>query len=194
MCSTIENRRDRWVHFHILYYKVTLVLHVAKRMINGYTSLLVSCVHTVNGLFVCLELTPYLQTRCPWRSIRLMPAETNLTQCFKKYMSPDTHRTTDMRRDDKRGMDISSLKMCWPSDQKDKAELWMSDWLDSQHHLPDADFQAAVPQLRGTVRRFNSCLFSLASTSGRQQWNLCSRYIFTQLENGPYLIHLWPTA
>lgn len=42
------------MHFHILYYKVTLVLHVAKRMINGYTSLLVSCVHTVNGLFVCL--------------------------------------------------------------------------------------------------------------------------------------------
>lgn len=81
----------------VLYYKVTLVLYIAKRMINGYMSLLVSHVHIVNGLFVYLELTPCLQPRCPWRSIRLMPAETNLTQCFKKYMSPDTHRTTNER-------------------------------------------------------------------------------------------------
>lgn len=126
----------------VLYYKVTLVLYIAKRMINGYMSLLVLHVHTVNGLFVCLfGINPLPPAQMPLEKHKVDASRNKLDSVFQEVHEP-RHPQDDKREGSMTRKARTSVvsKCVGRLTRRTRLNSGMSDWLGSQHHLPDADF------------------------------------------------------
>lgn len=186
---TIRDRRDGWVHFHIAYYKDALGLQIVKRMTNGVHVNFVSHAHM---LMACLLwIIPLPPSQMSPEKHKLDASRNWLDSVFQEVHEPRHPKRHWSMRDDNRGME-SLVSKC--VDQSDKTELW-DEW---PPLLPESRSWFRFLGFYPTAYRHSKKIQSLSLLIGIYKWQTamdsCSCCLFTQLENGPYLIHLWSMA